>query len=95
MTGASEVVSEAAKVVTCFSCLYNYTFNYFFEEEAVWQPVKTILIIALCTKGVRHKGGPRKEAPFCSQELRSSHEHAPPFSRCRRNCVENAVGSHF
>ena len=66
------MVSEAADANIGFYFAPNNTFNYFLEGKPVWQIVKAMLIIALCTEGLKHRGRAMKGSRFCSRQLESS-----------------------
>lgn len=59
-------MAEAANADICFYFEPNNSFNYFFEGKPVWQIVKAMLIIALCTKGLKYRGRAMKGSCFCS-----------------------------
>lgn len=89
------MVSEAANVVMCFYFTPNNAFNYFLQGKPVWQIAKARLIIALCTKCLKHTGRAMKGSHFCSRQLESSANTRASFLRSRGNCEENAVGFCF
>lgn len=89
------MVSEAANVGMRFYFTPNNAFNYFFQGKPVWQIVKAMLIIALCTERLKNTGGAMKGSHFCSRQLESSANTRASFLRSRGNCEENAVGFCF
>lgn len=60
------MVSETAVAKICFYFAPNNTFNYFFEGKPVWQIAKAILIIALCTEGLKCRERGMKGSHLCS-----------------------------
>ena len=88
-------VSEAADADICCYFALNNAFNYFLAGEPVWQIVKAMLIIALCTEGLQHRGRTMKGSRFCSRQLESSANTHASFLKSRGNCGENAVGFCF